>query len=153
MLLNAFQLVKKTMNATRKAETKKDQPDLHPCKYPTSARADIYARAGSSSISLPSSPSGEDPVLQAGCLAATPTPLVAAGTALVKRGARRWERSDQQTAERCCKKKRNKNLSRTKSIWSITPTTKWSPSRYAGAASQVPYLFLIYVPNIKTTSL
>lgn len=26
---------KKTMNATRKAETKKDQPDLHLCKYPT----------------------------------------------------------------------------------------------------------------------
>lgn len=115
-------------------------------------QADSSAWAAGS-LALPSSPAREDPVLQAGCLAATPTPLVAAGTALVKRGARGWERSDQQTAKRCCKKKRNNNLSRRKSIWNVTPATKPSPSRYTGVASQGPSLLLIYVSNIKITSL
>lgn len=55
-----------------------------------------------SSIINPCSPSREDSVLQAGCLAAPPTPLVTAGTAFVERGARRWKWSDEQTAKRCC---------------------------------------------------
>lgn len=115
-------------------------------------RADNGAWAAGSPP-LPSSPSREDAVLQAGGLAAPPAPLVAAGTALVERGARGWKRGDEQTAERCCKNKRNKNLSRKKRIRNITPATKPSLSRDTDVASQVPSLLLISVSNIKTTSL
>lgn len=46
------------------------------------------------------SPSREDAVLQAGGLTAEPSALVAGCTAAVQRGARGWERSDQQAAQR-----------------------------------------------------
>ena len=45
-------------------------------------------------------PSGEDPVLQAGGLAAQPAALVAGGTAAAERGARGGEGRDQQAAQR-----------------------------------------------------
>lgn len=164
MLLKAFQLVKKQWMPWGKRRLKKISLTYTSVNTPpkASARADVHMQEqnqadnsvwAASSISIPSSPSREDPVLQAGCLAATPTPLVTAGTALVKRGARRRKRSDEQTAKRCCKNKRNKNLSRRKSIWNITPATKRSPSRYTAVASQVPSLLLIYVSNTKITSL
>lgn len=164
MLLKAFQLVKKTTNAMRKIRLKKISLTYTSVNTSpkASARADVHMpRAeliwqhcmGSKQHFNPSSPSREDPILQAGRLAATPTPLVAAGTALVKWGARRWKRSDEQTAKRCCKKKRNKNLSRRKSTWNVTPTTKRNPSGNIGVASQVPSLLLICVSNIEITSL
>lgn len=97
------------------------QPDLHLCKYlmEATARRGVYMQEQSQADNggklweatrsiTPSSPSREDPVLQAGGLTATPPPLVAAGTALVKRRARRWKRSDEQTAQRRCNNKSSK---------------------------------------------
>jgi hypothetical protein len=53
-------------------------------------------------LSCSLSPSWEDPVLQTGGLAAEPTSLVATGLAAGEGGARGWERSNQQTAQRRC---------------------------------------------------
>lgn len=145
----------------RHTETKKVQPDLHLCKHPsesisksrcTHSRAERGWQWCVGSPGVASSPSGEDAVLQAGGLAAPPAPLVTAGTALVERGARRWERGDEQAAERCCNNKRNKNLSRKKRIRNVTPATKPSLLRDTDVASQAPSLLLIYVSNIKITS-
>lgn len=107
----------------RKQDAKKDQAWKRSLAYTSAdtpqearARADVCLQEQSRADSggefmgstqhfpIPSSPSREDSVLQAGRLAATPTPLVAASTAFVKGGARRWKWSDQQAAERCCKK-------------------------------------------------
>lgn len=49
------------------------------------------------------SPAGEDAIFQAGGLAAEPSALVAGCTAASQRGARRWEGSDQQAAQRSCR--------------------------------------------------
>lgn len=96
-----------------------------------------------SSIINSCSPSREDPVLQAGRLAAPPTPLVTAGTAFVERGARRWKRSDEQTAKRCCSNEIEKyiNLSRRKECLENYTSNQTVPLNIPWCCSQSAFSF------------